>query len=242
MQGIGNRYLIHYRFIKFVNNKVCYQTYSVPHMKSVIISGGSKGLGKALSNVMGNDGWKVLTFSRSIEESGNEPNGSVFTMRADLRLDRDIVSVVNRANMLFGKTDLLILNAGTIMECRNVLESTVADLRRLFEVNVFANYYLMRTFLEANPNGTVVHVTSDAARQHFPGWGVYGASKAVMDFLIEAVAAEEGNLKAFSIDPGDMDTEMHRIADSSSDREALQSPEAAALKFYEKLKEVLRIE
>ncbi len=204
-------------------------------MKSAIISGGSRGLGKALAIRMSEDGWNVLAFSRNMENSDLPANGSIVIMKADLRLDRDIESVVEKAIRLFGRTDLLILNAGTISECSGLLESTSADLRRIFEVNVFANYFLMRAFLKANPEGSVVHVTSDAARQHFPGWGIYGASKAAMDFLIGALAAEYNRVGAHSLDPGDMDTEMHRTADPGADKNSLQSPEAAAEKFYSRI-------
>lgn len=211
-------------------------------MKSAIISGGSRGLGKALAIRMAEDGWNILTFSRNIEDFYNGKEGSIHTLRADMRLDRDILSVMETAKKLFGRTDLLIMNAGTISRCMGVLENTSSDLRRIFEVNVFANFFLMRTFLQENPEGMVVHVTSDAARHHFSGWGIYGASKNAMDFLVEAVATENSTIKICSIDPGDMDTEMHITADPGADRKSLQTPEEAAEKFYKKLQEVIRNE
>lgn len=208
-------------------------------MKSAIISGGSRGLGKALAIRMADDGWNILTSSRNIEDFYNRKEGLIHTMRADMRLDRDILSVIDTARKLFGRTDLLIMNAGTISRCMGILESTSSELRRIFEVNVFANFFLMRAFLQQNPDGMVVHVTSDAARQHFPGWGIYGASKNTMDFLIDAVASENSTIKIWSIDPGDMDTEMHRTADPGADRKSLQTPEEAAERFYKKLQEVI---
>lgn len=227
------------KFIKFVNDKVCYLPHPMDVMKTAIVSGGSRGFGKALVSRMAEDGWKLLTFSRGMEESLPKVNGPIFTMKADLRLDRDVKLVINRATDLFGRTDLLILNAGTITKCSGLLHSSITELRRVFEVNVFANYFLLKTFLAANPEGSVVHVTSDAARQHYPGWGIYGASKAAMDFLIDTLGIENKRARLYSIDPGDMDTEMHRTAAPDSDSKSLQTPEEAASVFYRKLIDLL---
>ncbi len=204
--------------------------------KNAIVSGGSRGLGEALVSRMISGGWNVLTFSRNMTDTKeNYDDCELIKMKCDLRLDRDVELVVDRAATEFGNVDLLVLNAGTITVTENLITSSIIDLRRVFETNVFANFLLAKTFRERNPNGMVVHVTSDAAKSNYPGWGIYGASKAAMDYLIKTLAAENGGKGAFSLDPGDMDTEMHRMAEPKSDTSILQKPRDAADKFYLKL-------
>jgi NAD(P)-dependent dehydrogenase (short-subunit alcohol dehydrogenase family) len=78
--------------------------------------------------------------------------------------------------------------------------------------------------------GTIVHVSSDAAVAAYPRWGAYSVSKAALDHLARIFAAELGELgvHVFSIDPGEMDTAMHRDAMPDADRSVLARPEEVA--------------
>jgi len=72
----------------------------------------------------------------------------------------------------------------------------------------------------------VVNISSDAAVTGYPGWGLYGASKASLDALTRSWSAElQGSgVRVISIDPGDMDTAMHRDADPDADPADLARP------------------
>jgi NAD(P)-dependent dehydrogenase (short-subunit alcohol dehydrogenase family) len=78
--------------------------------------------------------------------------------------------------------------------------------------------------------GTIVNVSSDAAVQAYPGWGGYGASKAALEHLSRVLAAEvEGSgVRVYVVDPGDMDTAMHRDAEPGVDLSHLPGPEVPA--------------
>jgi NAD(P)-dependent dehydrogenase (short-subunit alcohol dehydrogenase family) len=78
--------------------------------------------------------------------------------------------------------------------------------------------------------GTVVFVSSDAGVSAYPGWGAYGVTKAAADHLARSFAAEleEHGVRVFAVDPGEMDTDMHRDALPDADPATLARPEAVA--------------
>ncbi|HQR32459.1 MAG TPA: SDR family NAD(P)-dependent oxidoreductase, partial [Blastocatellia bacterium] len=78
--------------------------------------------------------------------------------------------------------------------------------------------------------GLVINISSDAAVEAYPTWGVYGASKAALDHLTRTAAAELGNAGVcfFSVDPGEMNTRMHAEAMPDADPTSLQSPDMVA--------------
>jgi short-subunit dehydrogenase len=84
--------------------------------------------------------------------------------------------------------------------------------------------------MRARNAGTIVNISSDAGVNAYPGWGGYGASKAALEHVSRVLAAElEGSaIRVLTIDPGDMDTQMHRDAEPGVDLSHLAKPEAVA--------------
>jgi NAD(P)-dependent dehydrogenase (short-subunit alcohol dehydrogenase family) len=208
--------------------------------KTVLISGGSRGLGKALSDLFFREGWNVVAFSRTATPSETRNGKATFLVRrADIRLERDMVELTNMIGEKFPTQKLLVLNAGAITPSRPFIESDVGDLRRLLETNVIGSSFLLSLFLELSNTIGAVHITSDAATHNYPGWGFYGSTKRAMDHIIANLAVELKGKVFLSIDPGDMDTEMHRIAEPDADRSLLKSPDSAANEVYFRIKEAL---
>jgi NAD(P)-dependent dehydrogenase (short-subunit alcohol dehydrogenase family) len=87
--------------------------------------------------------------------------------------------------------------------------------------------------MRARGRGLIVNVTSDAAVEAYPTWGGYGASKAALEQLSRVLAAElEGSgVRVYAVDPGDMNTEMHRQAEPGVDLSGLPGPEISAPAF-----------
>ncbi len=203
--------------------------------KIVIISGGTKGLGKSLVRLFHQNGWLVSSFGRSVSHNHLEGDNRILWTRADMRFESDMDTVVNRTLEEFGAPNMLILNAGTISPCKEIVDESILNLRKNFEINVFANIYLTQLFLANSKNGMVVHITSDVSKTPARGWSFYGSSKAAMDYLIRALEVEVHGSRFISIDPGDMATEMHFIADPAANRAELQSPETAAESVFQKI-------
>jgi NAD(P)-dependent dehydrogenase (short-subunit alcohol dehydrogenase family) len=93
--------------------------------------------------------------------------------------------------------------------------------------------------MQSRRDGLIVNVTSDAAVQAYPGWGGYGASKAGLEHLSRILAAElDGSgVRVYVVDPGDMNTAMHRAAEPGVDLSYLPGPDVVAPAFVRLLAE-----
>jgi NAD(P)-dependent dehydrogenase (short-subunit alcohol dehydrogenase family) len=135
----------------------------------------------------------------------------------------------------FGRVDVLINNASEIGPSpMPPLETYPWDaLLRVLRINAVAPLHLTQLLLpqmKARGEGVIINVTSDAGVQAYPGWGGYGASKAALEHLSRVLAAElEGSgIRVYVVDPGDMDTEMHRLAEPGVDLSHLPGPHVPA--------------
>jgi NAD(P)-dependent dehydrogenase (short-subunit alcohol dehydrogenase family) len=104
---------------------------------------------------------------------------------------------------------------------------------RVYRVNVFAPLYVTQLVLpsmRARGSGLIVNITSDAAVEAYPTWGGYGSSKAALEHISRVLAAElvGSGVRVLAVDPGDMNTQMHRDAEPGEDLSHLPGPEIAA--------------
>jgi NAD(P)-dependent dehydrogenase (short-subunit alcohol dehydrogenase family) len=206
----------------------------------VAIAGGSAGLGLALAEVLLRRGMAVALCARrerrlleaveSLEALG--PVDGVAGDIADPRFRNTWLSHVVRR---FGHLDALVLNASTLgdIPMPYLRDTHVVNLRTVFEVNTFAPVLLLQQalpLLAARPRALCLALSSDAAVGGYPGWGVYGASKAALDLLIKTFARETDldHIALYSVDPGDMDTELHRLADPGAPAQGLADPAEVA--------------
>jgi NAD(P)-dependent dehydrogenase (short-subunit alcohol dehydrogenase family) len=144
----------------------------------------------------------------------------------------------------FGQIDVLVNNASSIGPSpMPPLEAYPPDaLAEVFRVNVVAPLHLTQLVLpqmRSRGEGVVINVTSDAAVQAYPTWGGYGASKAALEHLSRVLAAEleESGIRIYVVDPGDMNTQMHREAEPGVDLSHLPGPEAPAPAFVRLVEE-----
>jgi NAD(P)-dependent dehydrogenase (short-subunit alcohol dehydrogenase family) len=130
-----------------------------------------------------------------------------------------------------GRLDLLVNNASSLgpSPLPHLRDYPLDELARLYEVDVFAPLALVQLALPllATSRGTVLNISSDAAVEAYPGWGGYGSAKAALDQLTSVMAAEEPDLRVYSVDPGDMRTDMHQRAYPGEDISDRPEPETA---------------
>ncbi len=210
--------------------------------EKVLISGGSRGLGREMVQLLFSEGWQVATFSRTMEPDylENEDGGTLLSMKGDIRLDADVNAVLKETLSKIGEPTILVLNAGTISKKESIARDNLLNLRRDLDVNVIGSTYLMQKFLAFRSARVVIHITSDVSMNAYPGWGFYAASKRAMDHIIDTAKLEETNVKFLSIDPGDMFTQMHLVADPEADQKELADPKVAAKSVVSKIMEVLQ--
>ncbi|MFF3890278.1 SDR family NAD(P)-dependent oxidoreductase [Streptomyces sp. NPDC001914] len=191
-------------------------------MPVAIITGASKGLGRALGAALAGRGWDLVLDARTagvLEETARAL--SAYGTRVEA-LPGDVTDAGHRAGLVaaarkLGGVDLLVNNASALgAEPLVRLEELDPDgLRRALEVNVVAALGLVREalpLLRASGAGAVVAVSSDAAVQAYETWGGYGASKAALDHLSAVLGEEEPGLRVWAVDPGDMGTDLYAAA------------------------------
>lgn len=191
----------------------------------VLLTGGSQGLGYELAKQLLRDGFAVSFCARTpshVAQAGVELErfGLVSAFVGDVADAVFQQCFVGETVRRFGRIDAVVNNASTLgaVPLSNVLSGQPEDYRLTFEMNVIAPIQLSRLampHLRRQSQSLVLAISSDAAVGGYPGWGMYGASKAASDLLHKTLAVElrETSVHVYTVDPGDMDTAMHRAAD-----------------------------
>ncbi len=163
--------------------------------KVVVITGGSDGIGKALTEAMLNKGAKVATCGRNQLKLDNlviENTGTpLFAMIADVSKEEDCKSFINATIEKFGGIDILINNAGISM--RALFKDTdLTTLKNVMDINFWGTVYCTKFALNAiiERKGTIVGVSSIAGYRGLPGRSGYSASKYAVNGWLEALRTE----------------------------------------------------
>ena len=206
-------------------------------MAVAIVTGASRGLGRALAEELAHHGWRLVVDARTagpLEELAARLEAAGAVVRAvpgDVTDDGHRRRLVDEAAAL-GSLDLVVHNAGALgpSPLPPLAELPIDALAPLMAVNVAAPLGLVQVALPLlrRSRGTVVAVTSDAAVEAYGGWGAYGASKAALEQLHRVLAAEEPEVRVVVFDPGDMRTQMHQDAFPGEDISDRPDPSVAA--------------
>jgi NAD(P)-dependent dehydrogenase (short-subunit alcohol dehydrogenase family) len=213
-----------------------------------IITGASRGLGRALALDLAAAGWDLVLDARGADpltvaaEEVERHGTRVRAIPGDVADGAHREALVAAATEL-GGLDLLVNNASVLGSSPRppLAEYPLDVLRRVYEVNALAPLALTQLALPllraATPHGTVVDVTSDAAVEGYAGWGGYGSSKAALEQLSHVLAAEEPGLRVYRFDPGDLRTAMHQEAFPGEDISDRPEPETVVPAFRRLLAE-----
>lgn len=193
----------------------------VQAVKSVLITGGSRGIGRAAALAAASRGWSVtITYVKdaaSAQRTAQEirdRGGRSMVVRGDLRSESDVAGMFEVSLGEFGRIDGVVLNAGTVAPAMPLSDMTVARMRETFEVNVLGVFMCARLAARhvARPGGSVVIVSSVAARLGSAGEYIdYAGSKAAQDALTIGLSKELGpqGIRVNSVRPGVIETEIH---------------------------------
>jgi NAD(P)-dependent dehydrogenase (short-subunit alcohol dehydrogenase family) len=210
-----------------------------------LITGASRGLGREIARLLARRKTRLVLTARGADALQNVADElqsltEVAALPGDVADPAHVDRLVQLGLDRFGRIDVLINNASTIGPSpMPALDAYPLDaLAEVFQVNTVAPLHLIQWVLppmRARGSGVVVNVTSDAAVQAYPGWGGYGASKAALEHLSRTLAAElEGTgIRIYAVDPGDMNTQMHREAEPGVDLSHLPGPEVSARAIVE---------
>ncbi|MEV5143361.1 SDR family oxidoreductase [Streptomyces sp. NPDC052727] len=191
-------------------------------MPVAIITGSSKGLGRALAEALGARGWDLVLDARGADALRETAEAVTRHGTRVVALPGDVTDGGHRAELVaaawrLGGADLVVSNASALgaEPLVRLAELPLDGLRRALEVNVVAALGLVREalpLLQASPAGTVIAVTSDAAAEAYETWGGHGASKAALDQLAAVLGVEEPGLRVWAVDAGDMATNLYTAA------------------------------
>ena len=203
-------------------------------MPVALITGGSLGLGRALTEELTRRGWSAVVDGRRADLLDNLVQeltpGSVTAVPGDVTdpVHRDaLLSAVQHGH---GRLDLLVNNASNLGQSPlpHLASYPLDKLSTVYEVDVLAPLALIQLHhpLLVAGAGAVVNISSDAGVEAYEGWGGYGSAKAALDQLSAVLAVEEPALSIYAFDPGDMRTEMHQQAFPGEDISDRPSPES----------------
>jgi NAD(P)-dependent dehydrogenase (short-subunit alcohol dehydrogenase family) len=217
---------------------------------TALVTGASRGLGRALAEQLAAAGARVVLVARpspelatvvdAIRSNGGEAHGLAF----DVSQKEDVYPLVGAAAALVGPIDLLIHNASSLgpTPLRLLLDTECEDLSRVLETNLVGPFRLSRAIagsMALRRTGTILHISSDASVNAYERWGAYSVSKAALDHLSRLWAAELGErgVRVLAVDPGEMDTVMHRAALPDADPATLAQPDVVAARILALLRD-----
>jgi NAD(P)-dependent dehydrogenase (short-subunit alcohol dehydrogenase family) len=206
--------------------------------KTVLITGASRGLGKALARSLAAQGWHLIINARGAEalQAIQDELAAITQVTA---VSGDIADPAHRhalasAAKAAGGLDAVINNAGILGPSPQpaLLEYPLDVLADVYHINIIAPLALLqavRPYLKPQPR--LINVSSDAAVGAYEGWGGYGSSKAALEQVTAVLAIENPGYRVYWVDPGDMRTQMHQEAFPDEDISDRPLPETSVPGF-----------
>ena len=185
--------------------------------KTAIVTGGTRGIGRAIAERLLREGASVAICGRSQDTVGHAVSamqqlGKIAGHAADIRQPEDVARFFQFADAAFGRLDILVNNAGEGV-FRRVGDMTLDDWRRNIDLNLNGAFYCTREALPRfakSGGGFIVNISSLAGKNAFSGGAGYNASKAGLNLFTEALMLDHrhDNIRVCSIMPGSVDTEF----------------------------------
>lgn len=211
------------------------------HGRRIAVTGGTAGLGLALVRELRSRGARVAFVARGrsgVERVERELPETVGVV-GDVSRKEDIHPIALQILGALGGLDVLVNNASSLgpAQLELLADTQCEDFETALATNVLGPFRLTKALLGSlagsareGRGSAVLNVSSDAAANAYPRWGAYGASKAALRHMtgIWGEELKSEGVHFLSLDPGDMDTALHRAAVPDADPSSLKQPEIAA--------------
>ncbi len=174
---------------------------------NIFITGTSSGIGYGLAKYYLDQGHTVYGISRSHNETLEDHENFRFKSVDLLALDQikeEITSLLEPLSHL----DLVVLNAGILPNIGDMQETSLQEIKKVMDINVWANKLLLDTILKEAPPAQVVAISSGASVSGSRGWNAYSLSKATLNMLVNLYAQEAEHTHFIAMAPGIIDTNM----------------------------------
>ena len=219
---------------KILNGKIC------------LVTGASRGLGRAIAIEYAKQGANLVINSRSSSQSDLERTETsikkmgvdVLSVLADVSIRADVERLAAQALSRYQQVDVLVNNASALgpTPMPYLVDYPLEDFEKVINTNLFGPFQLTRTLVGqmlSRHSGSIINISSDAGVTGYPTWGAYGISKAALDHLTLTWAAElnDSGVRINSVDPGDMNTAMKRASEPVGDASQWALPESVTSIF-----------
>lgn len=190
--------------------------------KNAIITGGVRGIGKAIAAELCKQGANVMLCYKSNDQAADETKKELLAfgtkvevMKADVSLMEEAKAVVEKAAETFGSVDILVNNAG-ITKDKLLMKMSIEDFKEVIDINLVGSFNFMRQvapIMIKQKQGRIINISSIAGVKGNPGQANYSASKAGVIGLTMSSAKELGkrNITVNAIAPGYIETDMTRV-------------------------------
>ncbi|WP_298726981.1 SDR family oxidoreductase [uncultured Ferrovibrio sp.] len=193
--------------------------------KTILITGGSRGIGRATAILAGQRGWSVgvnyagnAAAAEQVVKAVQTAGGKAIAIKGDVSLEADVIAVFDAVEKVFGKLDGFVNNAGVLDRKQPFLDYSLERMKRIFDINVLGAYLCAREAARrmaksrGGKGGSIVNVSSVAARLGAPDEYVdYAGSKGAIDSMTLGLAKELGpeGIRVNAVRPGLIETDIH---------------------------------
>jgi NAD(P)-dependent dehydrogenase (short-subunit alcohol dehydrogenase family) len=208
-------------------------------VKTILITGGSRGIGRATAIMAGQRGWSVGVNYAGNEQAAQDTvqavqaaGGRAIAIRGDVAMEADVIAMFDTVEQAFGKLDGLVNNAGIVAPTADLADMSIERLKRLFDTNILGSFLCAReaarrmSIKREGRGGAIVNLSSAAARIGSPNLFVdYAASKGAIDTFTIGLSKELGpeGIRVNAVRPGIIETDIHASA-GEPDRAARLAP------------------
>lgn len=213
--------------------------------KTIVITGSGRGLGKQAALSFAESGANVVVTARTekeikqtTEKINKEKMGKAIYVPADISNEKDVKNLVKETLNKFNKVDILINNAA-IHEAKSILETDLSTWKKIIEVNLTGTFLCSKEFgqvMKKQKAGKIINISSTAAKNYFPGFGAYTASKAGINGLSMVLFEElqEFNINVLTLNLGLVNTQYtrERIKDGNPEEWIQPKNLAEVIKYF----------
>lgn len=204
--------------------------------KVALVTGGSRGIGKAVAAAYAREGAEVVVTARdlgSLEAAAKEirnSGGRVVALQADVANRHQVKDLAKEINRRFGRLHVLLNNASFLGPRVPILEYPEEEWEAVMAVNLNGPFFVIKACLPlmtAGGEGSIINVSSGVGRIGKPRWGAYAASKFGLEGLTQILAAELQplHIRVNAVNPGGTRTTMRAAAYPEEDPLTLPTPE-----------------
>ena len=213
--------------------------------KVALVTGGSRGVGRAIAASLAKEGCKVIITGRDEEALAatsadiSRRKDSVFARHCDVRSPDSVDALAKAVRKQFGRVDILVNNAGVAHQAATVDNLSIEAWREVIETNLTGLFLVTRALLPLmHPGGSIVNNLSVSARMAFPEASAYNASKHGALGFTNTLREElrPRGIRVISLIPGATDTEIWNQFWPDAPRHKMMSPESVAQAVISALK------